>query len=227
MARWFLERCEVVVAIFSRITRPFTVLWGSSDFRSPDLTESHEPRHCMSPDLRRSALVRAVLLVVIGTAGCTSDAPVGETPGDDVPEEGGALELVATQTELFGAPGAQTNAWADADGDGDLDLFVGFRGAPNRLYRNDRGTFVDVAAELGLADETETRAAAWGDYDLDGDPDLYIGYASSDDSNRLYRNDRAEGFVDVAEEVGVSRGGVTRQPSWIDFDGRPQRPLRE
>jgi hypothetical protein len=42
------------------------------------------------------------------------------------------FELV--QPELFAAPGAQPNAWADADNDCDLDLFVGFQaGKPNRL----------------------------------------------------------------------------------------------
>jgi len=52
------------------------------------------------------------------------------------------------QPELFAAPGGQANAWADADGDGDLDQFVAFRGRPNRLYRNDNGTFREVAAEV-------------------------------------------------------------------------------
>ena len=47
------------------------------------------------------------------------------------------------QPELFAAGGSFTNAWADYDGDGDADLFVGFNGTPNRLYRNDAGTFVD------------------------------------------------------------------------------------
>ncbi|MBT8487883.1 MAG: CRTAC1 family protein [Gemmatimonadetes bacterium] len=168
----------------------------------------------------RSSLLGLMLLVVA----CGSEAGTdgeGETSDGERSASGaeGIPELVAAQAELFSTPGAQTNAWADADGDGDLDLFVGFRGAANRLYRNDRGVFVDVAGEVGLADEAETRAAAWGDYDLDGDPDLYVGYAAGDRPNRLYRNDRAEGFVDVAMEVGVSRGGVTRQPSWIDFDG--------
>ena len=65
------------------------------------------------------------------------------------------------QPELFSAAGGQASAWADADGDGDLDYFVAFRGRPNRLYRNDSGTFRDVASEVGLADNVETRAAAW------------------------------------------------------------------
>ncbi len=43
------------------------------------------------------------------------------------------FELV--QQELFSAPGAQPNAWADYDGDGDLDLFAAFRDVPNRRQR--------------------------------------------------------------------------------------------
>ncbi len=49
------------------------------------------------------------------------------------------------QPDLFAAGANLVNAFADIDGDGDLDLFVGFDGAPNRLYRNDGGTFTDVA----------------------------------------------------------------------------------
>src|SRR5690349_5981621 len=78
------------------------------------------------------------------------------------------------QRELLGAGGTLVNAWADYDGDGDPDLFVGFNGgsASNRLYRNDAGVLVDVAAAAGIADARATRAAAWGDFDADGDPDL-------------------------------------------------------
>ena len=50
------------------------------------------------------------------------------------------------QPELLGAGSTFTNAFADFDGDGDPDMFVGFDGKPNRLYRNDQGTFADVAA---------------------------------------------------------------------------------
>lgn len=166
-------------------------------------------------EVPRAASAPLAFLLALTAAACGSDDAVDGVPRE-LPSE---PALIALQPELFGDPGAQTNAWADADGDGDLDLFVGFRGAPNRLYRNDQGTFVDVAAEVGLADETETRAAAWGDFDGDADPDLFVGFASPETPNRLYRNDREAGFVDVAAEVGVARGGVTRQPSWVDFDG--------
>jgi hypothetical protein len=129
------------------------------------------------------------------------------------------FELV--QPDLFAAAGGQPNAWADADNDGDLDLFVGFQqGKPNRLYRNDRGTFTDIAAAAGLADLTDTRAAAWGDFDADGDIDLYVGFTRrSETPNRLYRNDGAgKPFTDVAKAMGVDAMGETRQVSWVDFD---------
>ena len=124
------------------------------------------------------------------------------------------------QPELLSTGGAFTNAFADYDGDGDLDLFVGFNGAPNRLYRNDAGTLIDVAADAGLADARATRAAAWGDFDGDGDPDLLVGFAPGRESLlRLYRNDHGR-FAEVARDVGLARdSGAVRQPVWIDFDG--------
>ena len=85
----------------------------------------------------------------------------------------------AMQPDLLGAPSAFTNAFADFDNDGDLDLFVGFDGKPNRLYRNDKGVFTDVAAAAGVADARPTRAVAWGDFDADGDSDLMVGFTPS------------------------------------------------
>ena len=64
--------------------------------------------------------------------------------------------------ELAPAGVTLTNAVADFDRDGDSDLFVGFNGLPNRLYRNDDGSWIDVGATAGVADARPTRAAAWG-----------------------------------------------------------------
>ncbi len=163
---------------------------------------------------RVSLLVGLVAAAGLAVCGGAEPAP----PSAELPLAPSFLPL---QPEIFSAPGAQPNAWADYDVDGDLDLFVGFRGRANRLYRNDAGAFTDVAAELGLADEEETRAAAWGDYDGDGDLDLYVGFADSmPKPNRLYRSDdKGQRFTDVAAEVGVQETGNTRQPVFVDYDG--------
>ena len=129
------------------------------------------------------------------------------------------FELV--QPDLFAASGGQPNCWADIDNDGDLDLFVGFnQGKPNRLYRNDRGVFTDVASQVGIADLPDTRAAAWGDFDGDGHVDLYVGFTRrSETHNKLYRNDGSgKHFTDVGAAMGVDAVGETRQVSWIDVD---------
>ena len=132
------------------------------------------------------------------------------------PESRPTFELI--QPDLFGVAGGQPNAWADFDNDGDLDEFVGFRGRPNRLYRQDHGRFEDVAAAVGLADNAETRAAAWGDYDGDGNIDLYVGFVDGA-ANKLYRNDGdGRHFTSVAPGLGLDVTGVTRQVSWIDYD---------
>ncbi|MGA2261253.1 MAG: VCBS repeat-containing protein, partial [Acidobacteriota bacterium] len=55
-------------------------------------------------------------------------------------------QFTAVQPDLFGISGGQPNCWADFDNDGDLDLFVGMKGnVPNKLYRNDNGTFTEIA----------------------------------------------------------------------------------
>ena len=158
---------------------------------------SHECSHWKRFAASSAALTAAVLVVAAA-------------------DRGPQFELI--QPELFGVTGGQPNAWADFDNDGDLDEFVGFRGRPNRLYRQDHGRFEDVAAAVGLADQVETRAAAWGDYDGDGNLDLYVGFIDGT-PNKLYRNDgNGSHFTDVAPVLGVNLIGVTRQVSWIDYD---------
>ncbi|MFO8175511.1 MAG: CRTAC1 family protein [Longimicrobiales bacterium] len=146
----------------------------------------------------------------------------GEAPREELAESDTfPPTFEEVQPGLFSAPGAQPLAWADSDGDGDLDLFAGFRGAPNRLYRNDAGSFTDVAREAGLDDDWETRSAAWGDYDNDGDPDLLVGFRQEGDRPlRLYRNDGPGApFTDTAPGLGLDLPGNTRQVSWLDYDG--------
>ena len=85
-------------------------------------------------------MARALALLVLALLiGCAESPPPPEP-----------VALAPVQPELFGDHGAQPLAWADFDNDGDLDLYVGFRYTPNRLYENDDGVFRDVAPEVGL-----------------------------------------------------------------------------
>lgn len=152
-----------------------------------------------------------MLIAILAVLG--AQAPLSQGPSRE------PFAFEPAQADLF-ASGTLTNAWADFDTDGDLDLFVGFNGAQNRLYRNDDGVMRDVAGDAGLADQRSTRAAAWGDYDSDGDPDLLVGYApaANDIVLRLYRNTGGR-FTDVTLASGVVAGpGAVRQPVWVDFD---------
>jgi hypothetical protein len=126
----------------------------------------------------------------------------------------------AIQPDVFAAGANLVNAFADIDNDGDPDLFVGFDGTPNRLYRNNKGEFTNIAATAGVADARATRASAWGDYDADGDADLLLGFTpgATGPVLRLYQNDGAT-FSDATTAAGlVVATGAVRQPVWVDFD---------
>ena len=101
-------------------------------------------------------------------------------------------------------------AFFDADGDGDVDLYVTngsrFAGFPpgqhpaNYLYRNEGGSFEDVATHVGVGDTSWSMGCAVADYDNDGNLDLYV---TNFGRNRLYRN-RADGtFEDATSAAGV------------------------
>ena len=158
-----------------------------------------------------------VILVSVFGSACSGQS---ESP-EPAPQQVADPNFSAVQAELMGAGGTFTNAWADIDGDGDSDLFVGFNGEPNRLYRNDNGVLVNVSEELGMTTSRRTRSAAWGDFDLDGDPDMFLGLTGGEDEaiTALLRND-GDRFVDVASDIGLRlEEGTTRQAAWVDFDG--------
>jgi hypothetical protein len=75
--------------------------------------------------------------------------------------------------------------WEDYDNDGDADLYVANDYGRNCLYRNDLGTFVNVAAQLGVEDMSSGMSASWGDYNRDGRWDLYVSNMFSSAGNRI------------------------------------------
>ncbi|RMG50185.1 MAG: CRTAC1 family protein [Acidobacteria bacterium] len=88
----------------------------------------------------------------------------------------------------------------DYDNDGDMDLYVasgpvtGDEKQANLLFFNrGDGTFMDIAAEVGVDDSGSGRGTIIGDYDGDGDVDLYL--VNYGQRAVLYRNEyyRPEG----------------------------------
>lgn len=95
-----------------------------------------------------------------------------------------------------------------------------FEPANNRLYRNDDGHFLDVAAEVGVANPRgRSLSAAWADLDEDGDLDLYVANDISD--NALYSNRGDGGFDDISTESLTAdyRGAMGLALTDFDRDG--------
>jgi len=107
--------------------------------------------------------------------------------------------------------------WCDYDGDGDPDLAVANANAPDRIFRNDGGVFVDVMP--ATVAEGQTFGAGWADYDLDGDFDLYL--ARYEEPDVFLRNDGGDTFVDVIGETGIYPEFGTNpifSVAWTDHD---------
>ena len=130
------------------------------------------------------------------------------------------------KTTIIESPGSGV-ALLDFDNDGWLDIYLlngstvpALKGteAPPRamLFRNNHdGTFTDVTAKAGVANERWGFGVAVGDYDNDGWPDIYVANYGK---NRLYHNNHDGTFTDVAEKAGVALGGWSTGPTWGDYD---------
>jgi len=147
--------------------------------------------------------VRALLILGMLTAATTIHAQTFTDIGANLDGALGSAAIGAT-------------AWGDYDNDGDLDLAYTGSGAANakitRLYRNDTGTFVRVAANLPNLGNS---ALAWGDYDNDGDLDLLLmGIdAQFNAFADIFRNDSG-----TFTALGLGLPGVGATVSWADFD---------
>ncbi len=118
-------------------------------------------------------------------------------------------------------------ALLDYDNDGWLDIYLlngstigalkGTEPAPRAMlfHNNHDGTFTDVTAHAGVANERWGFGVAAADYDNDGWPDIFVANYGR---NRLYHNNHDGTFTDVAEKAGVTLGGWSAGPTWGDYD---------
>jgi enediyne biosynthesis protein E4 len=106
----------------------------------------------------------------------------------------------------------------DFDADDDMDIyFVDRQGHPNALYRNDGGSFSEVAAMQGatLTDSDSMGCLAF-DYDGDGDQDLYV---TTNGEDKLLRNDNGQFTVAPASTIQATGFSVSASAGDIDGDG--------
>ena len=119
-------------------------------------------------------------------------------------------------------------ALLDYDNDGWLDIYLvngttydamsGKTTVPHAalFHNNHDGTFTDVTAKAGVANDRWGVGAVVGDFDNDGWPDIYV---TNFGKNRLYRNNHDGTFTDVAEKAGVALGNWSTGATWGDYDG--------
>ena len=95
--------------------------------------------------------------------------------------------------------------WSDFDRDGDDDLYVANDFGRNCLYRNDSGTFHNVAAELQLEDTAFGMSATFSDFNRDGMLDLYVGNMFSAAGNRVTRQGQFKQDTTSAVRADIRR----------------------
>jgi len=173
---------------------------------------------------------------------CTSDMAGGAHPHDLLWRNNGDGTFSDVSDEA-GAPydylPTEGAAWGDVNGDGFVDLYVANYETPtawtdgalsigtaDRLYINlGDGTFLDMTAAYGVADETTMcgRGVNMADYDNDGDLDIYVSNYRLN-RNFLWRNDGLGRMVNVATETGTAGEfisgayGHTIGSTWADLD---------
>ncbi len=144
----------------------------------------------------------------------------------------GSFQDVTSSSGLDGLDGVSVGIFFDFDNDGHKDAFISRTFQPNQLFRNNGdGTYSDVTAQSGLAEDCCTTVASAADYDSDGDLDLYVGryldprkeipttfYARNGEPNQLYRNEGAGRFTNVTTEAGVGETGLCLGTVFGDYD---------
>lgn len=148
-------------------------------------------------------------------------------------------DTFADVTDLanVGDTGAGTDvAWGDYNNDGFLDLFLvnglgpGY-GDKKVLFKNKGdGTFVNIAEKAGIENLAFGMCVSLADYDNDGLLDVYFTNNAhvmicSGQSNKLFKNNGNDTFIDVTEEAGVGDFGNGMGVAWCDYDNDGDQDL--
>jgi len=108
-------------------------------------------------------------------------------------------------------------AWADFDQDGDLDLAVGNRNGPNRVYLNQGPG--SLSTSITLPGAGDTFDLAWADWDGDGDLDLAVGDGGAGGHVEVLAAKQVSGAW-TFEQVFASPESIdVRSVGWGDYDG--------
>jgi len=152
----------------------------------------------------------------------------------NVTDDAGNVKFIDVTSEagLDGIDQSNAGLFADVDNDGDDDLFVARYLAQNKFFRNVGGRFIDQSKEVGLDLESSSVTACFLDYDRDGFVDLYVGlygdafkdvprlpfFAQNAQPNRLYHNERGQGFRDVTQSSRTGDTGWALAVAAADYD---------
>ena len=103
-------------------------------------------------------------------------------------------------------------AFCDFDRDGDTDVYVANDTVRNFLYRNDGGTFTDVAYSAGVGYDLNGKPRAGmgvdcADVDGNGFPDVYVTNFS-EELNAMFMNRGDALFEDLGGQAGLSESFI-------------------
>jgi enediyne biosynthesis protein E4 len=222
-AKWgFAPAAGLVAALLS------AWLWKDAAAQKPEEHPQQKPEAMGVATGAPHAAVKDALSRPITAGGFVDGAPMVFV---DITKQAGLEKFhhrsgTPEKATILETPGSGV-ALLDYDNDGWLDIYLlngstfgalkGKEPAPRAmlLHNNHDGTFTDVTAKAGVANERWGFGLAVGDYDNDGWPDIYV---SNFGKNRLYHNNHDGTFTDVAEKAGVALGGWSTGPTWGDYD---------